>query len=657
MVNLDRIRMDMENRLKVDREIHTVDVMAETIDECLADAAVQLEAGVKNLEYEVLEKGFQGIFGIAKKPWKIRVYENPEIVQQKKQKSQDDIFDEENIVANVKIVDKDGFFYLHHFGTSICLKVVLPVGKGKPVNEKDVISASKTADMISVDEELIKKLCKTGTEGRYVEVGIYKQVPAGDAIMTVDISKDEMSVTITVAPPAASGSEISEEQIKLALKTQGVKAGINDEKITAFVDNPVYNSPYEVAAAILPVNGRDAYIAYNFETDRSKLKLKETQNGQVNFKELNLIQNVVAGQPLAQKMLPQRGKGGQSVFGRYLEARNGRDISIPLGQNVKLDSDGRTVIAEKSGQVMLVGDKITVEEVYEVQGVNIKTGNITFMGTVICRGNVDDGFSIKADGNIEVYGSVGNCNLEAEGDIVISQGVMGRDEGKITTPKTVWARFIQNAKVEAGEYVVVNDNIMNSEVSAMKKILLKGKRAQIIGGHLFATEEISAKSIGSPGGGTETSVSVGFDPKAKKRLVELEEMQSNLMKQLEEIELNIATLENQKKIRKSLPKEKEDSLAKLQAQQEEITTDSNEMSKEITQIQERLRELKVVGRINVSGTVYQGSRITVRDVETVIKSDVNSVCFFYENGFVSKGKYDSSSVTNDVGGPDGFTTT
>ena len=145
----------------------------------------------------------------------------------------------------------------------------------------------------------------------------------------------------------------------------------------------------------------DARIEYKFETDRTNLKLKETANGQVDFKELNLIQNVVAGQPLAVKILAQRGKGGKTITGRYLEARNGKDIPIPLGQNTVLDKDGRTVLAEKSGHVMLMADKITVEEVYEVPGVNIKTGNITYMGTVVCRGNVDDGFNIKASGNIE----------------------------------------------------------------------------------------------------------------------------------------------------------------------------------------------------------------------------------------------------------------
>ena len=275
------------------------------------------------------------------------------------------------------------------------------------------------------------------------------------------------------------------------------------------------------------------------------------------------------------------------------------------------------------------------------------------MGTVVCRGDVEDGFNIKADGNIEIYGSVGRCNIEAGGDIVISQGVMGRDECEITSTKSVWARFIQNAKVTAEEYVVVNDNIMNSEVTAMKKIVLKGKRAQIIGGHLFATEEISAKNIGSSGGGIETNLAVGYDPRKKKRLEELQEMQSDLVKQLEEVDLNIQTLENNKKVRRSLPKEKEESLNNFHQQKLELVEQNDTMTKEIDEINERLRELKVVGCVNASGSVYPGVKIYVRDVMDEVRSETKQVTFFYDGGFVKRGKFDPSQVS-DVGAPDGY---
>lgn len=653
MVTLDQLRADMEKILKIDKEIHSVEVRGDTIEECLSDAALQLDSKVSNLEYEVLEKGFAGVMGVAKKPWVLRVYQNSQFIQKKMEEalavSGGNVAQEE-----AKNLDVDGIYHVRRFGDGIYLKIVLPVGKGRPVNFNDVIIEAKRADTRTLDDALIKKLCVEGTNDDYTEIGSFSRVAAGDAIFAVDIAKDEMSATITASPPSQSGSEISVDAILQKLRIQGVVAGILEDKIIEFVDNPVYNIPFEVAAAVLPKDGNDAYIDYKVETDHTKLRLKEADNGQVDFKQLNLIENVVEGQVLAVKVLPQQGKGGKTIMGRYLEAKNGKDINIPLGQNVKIGDDGLSIVATCNGEVLLQGDKLSVEPVREEKGVNIKTGHITFMGTVIVRGNVEDGFNIKADGNVEVYGTVGNCRIEAGGDIVISQGVSGRHEGFISTPKSIWAHHVENVNIEAGEYVIINDSIVNSEVTAMKKIVLKGKRAQIVGGHLFATEEITAKNLGSPAGGTETVLEVGIDPKAKKRMQELQEVQAKLVAELEEIDLSIAHLEEQRKIRRSLPKDKEESLNQLITRKNEIDDETAKASEEINEIDARLKDLKVVGKVNISGTAYAGAKIRVRDREDDLKTNVKAVTFYYENGFVRRGKYNPN--VDDIKGPDGYTT-
>ncbi|MCR4627262.1 MAG: FapA family protein [Treponema sp.] len=652
MVTLDVIRKDMQAQLLLDKELHSVDVHADSLEEALADAAIQLDQRSSNLQYEIVEKGSKGFLGISKHPWKIRVYQTAEAVAKKKklvaglEDSQDELEVEE------KIVNKDGMFYVRRFADGINLKVTLPEGEGVPVLFKDVISSIKRSDTISFDENLVKKIVAEGSNNAYVKVGEFNHSRVGDALVVVEISNDEMHAMLTATAPAIGGCDISSEQIERVLNTQGVQIPLDTERISEFVDNPIYDQEYEIMSGIKPVDGRDAYIAYQFETDLTKLRVKEAANGQMNFKELNKIQNVVAGQPLAQKMIAERGKAGKTLFGRYLEAKNGKDINLPLGKNVSLDSDGTTIIADINGQVLLVNDKINVEPVLELEGVNIKTGNITFLGTVVIKGNVDDGFDVKASGNIEITGTVGKSNLEADGDIVVSQGIFGHDEGTITAGGSLWAKFIQATKVKAGEYVMVSDSIMNSDVTAKKRIILQGKKAQLTGGVLFATEEICAKNIGSPGG-TETILYVGYDPDAKRRLEDLQGMQALLVKELEEVELDISTLENMKKIRRKLPKEKEEHLAKLKTRQDEITAQSSDYSSEIQGIQERLRELKVVGKVKAEGTVYAGVKIYVRDVLDEVRANVKNVTFYFENSFVRRGKYEPPTV-EDIKGPDGY---
>ena len=277
---------DMETQLKNDSGLHSVVVNADSLDEALADAAVQLDAMVSNLEYEVIEKGSEGFLGIARRPWKIKVYPNEESLALKRKKERGTISIDEELADEQKVVDKDGLFYVRHFGSQLYLKVLLPAGRGKPVDLKDVMDTLKRSDTLSVDENLVRKFVRNGTNNGYEAVGTYEHTKAADALIAVDISKDEMRATVTAAAPALGGSDISADQIRKALDAQGVVAGIEEDKITTFVDSPVYDIPYEVAAGIQPVDGRDAYIAYNFETDRTKLRVKEAANGQMILKSL-----------------------------------------------------------------------------------------------------------------------------------------------------------------------------------------------------------------------------------------------------------------------------------------------------------------------------------------------------------------------------------
>lgn len=651
MVTLDKIREDMAEMLKIDSALHTVEVNADSMDEALSDAAVQLDTKPSNLEYEILEKGSDGFMGIGKKPWKVRIYQNPATI--KVSAVLGGAVDGEEVAAEeAKQEYRDGLYYVRHFDSDIMLKVLLPVGGGMPAEFKEVMLSLSLPTTVSVDEDLVKKLVKDGSGGEYKKVGEYNHVQAGDASVVIDVAKDEMSATVTATEPASGGADVSASMIENALRVQGVTVGIDAEKISEFVDNPVYNSPYVVAVGIEAVNGNDAYVKYDFEPDIKKIHAKESATGQVDFKELNLIQNVAAGQRLAQKIPAERGKGGKTLFGRYLEATNGKDIKVEVGANVHFDGDGLTMISDIAGQVLLINGRVTVEPVLTLdKGVNIKTGNIKFVGSVIIKGNVDDGFDVEASGNVDVSGTVGKSRIKAGGNIVVQSGIFGREEGYVTCDKSLWAKFIQATKVEVEENIFVTDSIMNSDVVAMKNIVLNGKKAQITGGELMATEEICAKNIGSPGG-TETVLRVGFDPRAKKRLDELQEKQTGMVKELENVEMDIATLENQKQIRRTLPQEKEENLMRLKERQIDINDEMTKMSEEITQLQDRLRELKSVGKVKASGTVFSGTKIFVRDAKEELHNEIKAATFYYEDTIVKVGKYEPPKV--EVKGPEGY---
>ena len=539
----------------------------------------------------------------------------------------------------------------------IFLKVTEPQGNGREVTLSDAVEKIRDRNLTVPSDEILEPIV-TAAAGEYVRIGAYDYLPGNDALMSVEISEDEMKAYLFVSPPGQGGADLSADVIITFLSNNRVVSGINENLVKQFQDSPVYKEKYLVAEGAVPQKGDDAKILYNFETDNTKARLKETKSGQINFKELNLIQNVVEGQPLAQKIPAQEGKSGKTVTGKYLAAAAGKDIPIPLGKNTRLAEDQLTVVAETNGQVLLVKNQINVEPVMTIEGnVSIKTGNIMFLGTVYVKGSVDDGFSIKASGNIEVKGTVGKASLDAEGDIVVSQGVVGKEGGYIRAGKSIWAKFIQNvAEVDAGDSVIVSDGIIGSKISANYKVICSGKRADIIGSEVTALEGVYARNLGSPAAGSDTIVSVGFDPHRKARLTILESSLAEAEKQLAGLKLDITSLENQKKVMKELPEEKTALLKQKREERYVCEMEMKEMRTEADKIQHYLATLQVEGVVSVSGNVYTGVRVIIKDIIEDVRVDSKATTFFLQNGLVRYGPY--VDYTNDEDAkrvPSGYT--
>ncbi|MBN2811789.1 MAG: DUF342 domain-containing protein [Spirochaetales bacterium] len=639
MVNLEQIREAMARQLEEDQSRVFVEVTGDTLEEALANAGIQLNVPVRDVEYEILQRGTNSFFALNKKNWYLRAYQTQKskkaaLAAQKKAAA-----DTTAAEAVPVIEDRNGDVFVFCAFDGVFIKVTPPVGNGSDATVRDAMERLRDRGLTGFAEDVLKPVVKSAA-GEYVKIGPYKHNPGNDALMSVDITDQEMKAWLFATPPGPGGADLSADMIVAFLKNNRVVAGIDEERIREFQDRPIYKQNYLVAEGIKPQDGADAKIIYNFETDRTKIRLKESASGKVDFKELNLVQNVVEGQPLAQKILAERGKGGKTVTGKYLEAKNGKDIPMPLGKNTRLAEDDLTIVAETNGQVLILNNKINVEPILNIDGdVSLKTGNIMFLGNVYISGNVEDGFSVKASGNIEVKGTVGKSDLDAEGDIVVGQGIAGKGEGFVHAGKSIWSKFIENTKVEAGEFVIVSDGIINSQVAANRKILCQGKRAAIIGGVLSAAEEIHAKSLGSLGGASETVLNVGFDPRSKERLDVLLANKQAAERELEDVELNFNTLLNMKKQKKDFPEEKEAILKKYGERQYILKTELEEVDLEIKQIQDYLNTLKTKGKVSASVKVYAGVKIVIRDFTEEVRADCKATTFYLENGLIRYGKY------------------
>jgi uncharacterized protein (DUF342 family) len=639
MVDFVQLQQIMKEGLEQDRGIRTIETTAFTLEEAVSEAATLLNLSMRRLEYEIIERGFPGVLGKGKKAWKIQAYKRISL------KKDEDISveTEEAITDTIPLItDRDGDVFVHLYPEGAFIKVTPPIGKGRKATEALAMELLKNRAVKDIDSPLLSQTVKEAA-GIYVMVGAFENNPLNDAYLAVEISDLGMKAFIKVTAPGPGGCDLPAETIISFLRNNHIIHGIKEDFVRDFADQPIYQENVLVAESTKPSDGRDAYIQYNFEMNQTKVHLREGFNGQVDFKDLHIIQNVVEGQPLAKKIPPELGTAGMSVTGKVLPAVNGKDIALPLGKNVQMGDDDFTIYATINGQVVETNNKINVEPVYTVKGnVDIKTGNIIFLGTVVVNGNVDAGFSVKAAGNIEIHGTVEKAELDAEGDIIVHQGITGKGAGIVRAGRSLWARFIENTRVEAGNMVIASDGIINSQVDAYRRIACQGKRAHIVGGRLRATDEIVAETLGSPTSGTETICEVGFDPKCKEKLEKLTENRDALVKQLDEIRLDLQTLINIKKQQKTLPEDKESFMKELMDKRNEYMEDLRKINDDIVSAQEILSGIKVRGRVSASSKVYPGVKILIRDIKEEVRNEHKSVTFILENDLIRVINYEES---------------
>ncbi|TVR68347.1 MAG: DUF342 domain-containing protein [Spirochaetaceae bacterium] len=640
MVTMEQLQTFMRKSADDDKARKFVNVSGATLDDALREASVELALPIKKIEYEVLERGSGGILGIGRKPFLLVAYPMQKKIDIT---TSDDSLDMDFGFEPEKPKDVDGEAIVRLTPDGVQLKVTPPVGAGESVTERQAIQAIASRISVKPDTAMISQIVKRA-DAEWITVAEFDYNPAQDSFISCDITDGEMRAVITMSAPGDGGSDPTAEGIRAVLESNGVIHGVIDEVLRELEDHPRYREQVTVAEGTRPQNGADARAVFNFRTESRELHLQQSKDGRVDFKELNRIENVVEGQVLARLVPAEPGTPGQTVTGRMIPAKDGKAIDPPLGDNTRLSDDGRSIVSEINGLVKLVSGKVTVEPIYIVEGdVNVKEGNIRFLGTVIIKGSVEDGFSVSAAGDIEVIGSVGRSSLEAEGDVIVHQGIAGKGDGGVKAGGNIWSKFIENSQVEAGEMVVVSDGIINSTVFSDKRIICRGKRASIVGGHIRAAEEVDAKQLGSVAG-METLVEVGYDPKSRARLLELEEKDAELAKELEEISLNMATIESMRQNKRPISPDKLKHYAKMKGRKEKIQVARQKLSKEIQAIHAYLDELKSNGRVSVSGTVFPGVKITIKDAQLPIRRETRSVTYIADAGMVKVTKYEESAA-------------
>jgi uncharacterized protein (DUF342 family) len=619
-----------------------VEVYADSLSQALELASKELGVDISLLDYDILEKGTSGLLGFGRHPYRVLVspladrkeYDDLAVLEQKLSRE---------YIPHVSIKEKanvDGTYRIRVTKSGIWLTVTAATGQGRKVAVDDINNKLFAMKITPSDPGKIEKEAAKAS-GKPIRIGPWKSNPEYDGSMTVEVAEDEMNVYCHFVPPRFYGKHLEYDDVIDMLKKADVKVGIREKEIKEYLEKMDYTRPLHAAEGARAINGKDAYIEYKVRVENKTVSFEEDESGKVDFRNLELLENVVVGQLLAVKVPAEPGVPGRTIRNRLLPTKSGKDIKILHGKGTILSEEGTELTAEINGQVVFKAGRLSIEPVYVVNGdVSLETGNIIFLGSVIVAGNVQDNFEVKAAGNIEVRGTVQKAYIEAEGDIIVFQGISGREEAKIeSTGGSVFAKFIQNATVFAENDVIVPEGVLHSNVDAGNRICSTGKRARIVGGVIRAGYEVSARYLGADVS-TKTEIRVGIHPKILQQLTDLTGMRTKMEEEQIQLKLNLRTLETQKRNAGKLPPDKEKLLKDLTARNAKLDERLEEVKAELEEMNSYIGMMEHKGKVCAERTAYNGVEIYIKDKSFVLKDPYNHVKFSLEGGQIRISQYE-----------------
>ncbi|MDD4803246.1 MAG: FapA family protein [Syntrophomonas sp.] len=447
----------------------------------------------------------------------------------------------------------------------------------------------------------------------------------------VNIHRDKMKAFVETTPPSGNGTSCSLEMAKSILAEKGVVFGIDDKQIMKALKEENWGQEILVAQGQPAVDGKDAVIEYKFDIPEKKLLSKEDEKGNIDFREMGLVHNITKGTILAVRTPPIPGESGKDIMSHEIVPRTGKEMPLPKGKNTVSNEEGTVLIAMIDGQISIIDRKITVSPIITINAdVDYSTGNIDFIGSVLIRGNINSGFVVKAQGDIEVGGYVEGAEVEAGGNILIKGGIKSGNKGFVRAGESITARFIENSRVEAGRNVIVKEAIMQSFVSAGDSIKVSDKKATIVGGIVQATQMVEAKVIGSPLA-TRTIIEVGVNPLYRAEYQNLVKIRSEKKKIFENLNNNMLAFQRSGISPQKLPENKRIALIKTLDSFKKVKDEIAAFDERAVFLEAELNRIKSA-RIRALEIAHPGVRISIGSSIYIINDTCKYAQFILDEG-------------------------
>ncbi len=522
----------------------------------------------------------------------------------------------ENISAQRSM---DGFRLLEYRDDGVYIGIHPPQKNGQALDVNFLLAELKNQQVSDIDYTRVRQIAAEAT-GIMEKIAPPQPEVVQNAELRIETSGDKMEAYLTIYPPRG-GKKATEADVRRVLAENGIVFGIREDTIGTALALDQVSEPVLIAKGIAPVEGEPAKIQYSFTPNALRGKPQELLDGRVDFYNLNLIQNVDEGQILAVKTAATPGTPGSNVLGEEIPAKPGKDMILAAGKNAEVIDDGMAVVARSSGHVIISGNQISISAVYEVKGdVDFNVGNIDFNGSVIIKGAIREGFSVKAVGDIDVADVVAGGQVVCGGHLKVKNGVV---RSNVVAQGNIFTRFIENSTVQSGGDVIVSEAIMHSRANARGTVTVGGKGV-IVGGSVRAGEEISAKIIGSHLA-TATELEAGVSPELR---AEYQRLKKEFLQKKEDLDKALKAIKLLQQLQETmgqLPDDKKAILVKVTRTHFELVKETEALKSAMEGVEFQIEQTER-GRILVQGILHSGVKITIGSVYINIQDDYQFVC-------------------------------
>ncbi|MCF6137133.1 DUF342 domain-containing protein [Pseudalkalibacillus berkeleyi] len=311
---------------------------------------------------------------------------------------------------------------------------------------------------------------------------------------SVQLKVKENGMSAILVPTSSVKEAVTLDALLDFLTDNQIIYGINLDVLESIVvDLDNWNEPIKIAEGMKPVDGEPGYISPVLnETESTNLEARF-----VDLRSPTRIQSVKKGDLIAKIVPHTLGTDGMNVMGEKVVAKPGKPLQVKETKHTKVDFTTNKIIARSDGQVSYQKRSVHVFPVYEVNSdLDLNTGNLSFTGNIHIHGDVPSGYTISADGDVRIAGSVEASDIQAGGSIFIRDGISGQGKGTISAGCDVRTGYINQGSVTAGGDLHTG-LINHSYVQVDGSVFCEKDKGIIHGGSISAGVNVHVKQAGN----------------------------------------------------------------------------------------------------------------------------------------------------------------